>query len=101
MSFFHKRNPRGELPIPGPATTDPKALEIARIWAANREQVVSLRAGIWSDPSMWGLMLADLARHVSRSYVQEDPTLDAAKILSRIKAGFEAEMATNTDPKPD
>jgi uncharacterized protein YihD (DUF1040 family) len=41
-------------------------------------------------------MLADLARHVANTYQQEDG-LDLLEALQRVKAGFDAELASPTD----
>jgi len=59
-----------ELDIPASASTDPNSFEIARIWASNGKQVVTLRPEIWDDPVNWGLMLADFVKHVSSAYEQ-------------------------------
>lgn len=85
-----------ELPIPDVAQQDPKSIELLRVWVANQEQHVSLRAGVWSDPAAWGIMLADLARHISNAYNQEIG-LDPNQSLERIKAGLEAEWDSPTD----
>ena len=85
----------GELLIPPAAQRDRKALEIARIWAAEGHQHVSLRAGIWDDPACWGLMLVDLAQHVANAYAQEGRS--RGEVLQRIKEGFDAEWHAPTD----
>jgi len=90
-----KRHPN-ELAVPASAVADPKGVEIARIWAAGGKQVVTLRADIWKDPGAWGIMLVDLAKHVSNAYEQ----LGKGRkddILSTIKRGFDAEWNTATD----
>jgi len=79
-----------------PAKTDPKSFELLRVWVANRGQHVSLRADVWKDPAAWGLMLADLARHIANSY-QQDAGLDRLKTLRVIKAALEAELKSPTD----
>jgi hypothetical protein len=57
-----------ELKIPDAAKADPQAREILRIWLAGGGQHVSFKTGVWDDPAAWGLMPADLARHVANSY---------------------------------
>lgn len=43
-----------ELRPPPEALTDPKAVEFARIWAAHKQQHVSLRVDQWKhDPGVW------------------------------------------------
>ncbi|HKV38807.1 MAG TPA: DUF5076 domain-containing protein [Blastocatellia bacterium] len=87
---------RDELVIPDAGKQDPKSFELLRVWIANKGQHVSLRTGVWSDPAAWGIMLADLARHVANAY-QRDAGFDPSKTLQRIKAGFDAEMGSPTD----
>lgn len=79
-----------ELPVPPAVLTDDRARGLLRVWAANGSQHVSLATGLWSDPAAWGIVLADLARHVSRAYEQSG-THRSSEALSRIRAGFDAE----------
>lgn len=79
------------LEIPQAVTADTNAFEILRAWVASNQQQVSLRSGVWADPAAWGIMLADLARHVAESYGQEDGR-DVASTLARIKAGIDVEL---------
>jgi hypothetical protein len=85
-----------QLMIPDGAKRDSKSFEILRVWVANKGQHVSLRVGTWNDPAAWGLVLADLARHVANSY-QQDAGLDPLKTLERIKAALYAELTSPTD----
>lgn len=87
---------RDQLLIPDSAKADSASFEILRIWVANKGQHVSLRTGVWNDPAAWGVMLADLAKHVANSYSQ-DARLDRVEVLRRIRATFEAEMSVPTD----
>jgi Domain of unknown function (DUF5076) len=80
-----------QLAIPQAAGTDAAAFELLRVWVANNQQHVSLRTSVWEDPAAWGIMLADLARHVAESYRQEEGR-DVATTLERIKAGIDAEL---------
>jgi hypothetical protein len=85
-----------ELPIPDAAASDPKARELARVWAANGAQHVSLRVGLWRDPFSWGIMLADLANHIANAYAQEQ-SRDRAGTVARILEGMHAELERPTD----
>jgi hypothetical protein len=85
-----------QLLIPKAAEDDPKSFELLRVWVANKGQHVSLRTGVWNDPAMWGIMLADLARHIANSY-QQDMGIDRLKTLQRIKAGLDIELTAPTD----
>ena len=85
-----------QLPIPQPAATDPKAIEILRVWAAAGGQHVSINTGLWEDPGSWGIMLVDLARHIANAYEQSGKT-EYSVALESIKKGFDAEWAWATD----
>lgn len=85
-----------ELPIPPRAANNPTARELVRVWAAGGNQQMVLRASIWSDPAAWGILLVDLARHVSLAY-QHESGLDPASSLSRIREGFDVEWDNPTD----
>jgi Domain of unknown function (DUF5076) len=85
-----------QLRIPDAASKDPKSFELLRVWVANKDQHVSLRTGVWDDPAAWGMMLADMARHIANSYHQ-DKGLDRLQTLKRIKAALDVELASPTD----
>jgi len=85
-----------QLPVPDEVRVDPQSFEIVRVWIANEGQHVSLRAGVWEDAAAWGILLADLARHVANSY-EEIGLMDGLSALHRIKEVFDAEFASPTD----
>jgi hypothetical protein len=87
---------RDQLLIPEAAREDPKAFELLRVWVANKGQHVSLRVDVWKDPAAWGIVLADLARHVANSY-QQDTGHDRLGTLKRIRAALDAELGSPTD----
>jgi hypothetical protein len=79
------------LEIPNKAKSDPKSFEIMRLWIALGDQHFSIRTGVWEDPAAWGIMLADLARHIAASYNQEEGR-DIDATLRRIREGWSAEL---------
>jgi hypothetical protein len=85
-----------QLLIPEPALSDPKAIEILRVWAAGGKQHVSLATGIWEDPAAWGIMLVDLANHVAIAY-EQSRGLGRRAVLEKLRAGFDAEWNSPTD----
>jgi hypothetical protein len=85
-----------ELPIPSAVSTDKQSFEILRIWISSGKQVVTLKDRVWKDPAAWGLMLADLAKHVARMY-QQTEEMDYHQCLIRVLEGFHAEMDRPTD----
>src|SRR5437764_9847456 len=90
--MFEKRT---ELQIPDAAKKDSDAMEILRIWIAGGSQHVSLKPGVWKDPAAWGLMLADLAKHVANAYAADG--MDRAQALRRVYQGLQVEMESPTD----
>jgi hypothetical protein len=85
-----------QLPIPGPAAKDAKAIEMVRVWATGGKQHVSLASGLWDDPANWGIMLVDLAHHIANAY-EQSKGMARAGVLKRIRAGFDAEWQAPTD----
>jgi len=83
-----------ELPVP--ATADvPGSHEVLRAFIVNGGlQVGMLRA--FDKPEMWGLLLADIARHAARIFAAEDRTGER-QALDKICDMFDAEMARPTD----
>ncbi len=85
-----------QLRVPEPARSDAKSFELLRVWIAHQDQHISMRVGVWKDPEAWGMMLADLARHIATAFEQSEKR-DPIETLARIKAGFETEMESPTD----
>jgi hypothetical protein len=84
-----------DLNVPSEVERDAKAREVLRAWVANGGLTCSLRPDTWGDPSAWGIVLADVARHVAnavRDLNGEEPTATTAKIL----AVFNAELSEPT-----
>lgn len=85
------------LDVPPVAQKDKKSFELIRVWIAEQGQHVSLRSGVWEDPAYWGVMLADLAKHIVKAHTLEDKDLDGEDFLERLRQGFETEMDSETD----
>jgi hypothetical protein len=90
------RQPMNQLPPPPSALTDVGATEVLRAWIVQGGLHVSLIPG-FDDPSLWGLMLVDIARHAARSYAAEGKCSEA-EAMERIRALWNAEIAAPTDP---
>jgi hypothetical protein len=84
------------LPVPEAAARDINSFEILRLWVAAGDQHVNLRSGVWEDPFIWGMMLADLARHIVNA-LEQDIGNAPSDTLQRIRAGFDAELDSPTD----
>lgn len=85
------------LSIPPVAQHDKASFEVLRVWIAEQGQHVSIRSGAWEDPFAWGIVLADLARHIALAHEMQKPGTDKDKFLERLLEGFEAEIDNPTD----
>ena len=77
--------------------SDSASHEIMRVWIAEGGQHFSVRIGTWDDPAAWGLLLADLARHIAASHASEY-SADKEATLERIADGWNAEIGFPTNP---
>ena len=88
MSSEHK-----ELSKPGTIQDDAVAQEMIRFWISNNQDHVSLMIGSSGDPEkeppMWGFMLADIAKHVTRVPREQNPDGPSAQeIMEQILGGI-------------
>jgi hypothetical protein len=85
------------LEPPPAAKRDNASFELLRVWIAEQGQHVSLRSGVWEDAFAWGIVLADLARHIvlAESLARKD--VDREAFLARMLEGFQAEIESPTD----
>lgn len=81
------------LLVPDSVKNDDNAVELIRVWAASGQQHISIATDVWENPAAWGIMLVDLARHISKSYVGEN----SDHVLQLIKQGFDAEWSEPTE----
>ncbi|HSR77243.1 MAG TPA: DUF5076 domain-containing protein [Xanthobacteraceae bacterium] len=79
-----------------PAALERGGVEIVRAVVVDGALHVSLRPA-FDDPQAWGMLLADVARHVSRIY-QNEGKASEARTLERIRMMFDAELDSPTDP---
>jgi Domain of unknown function (DUF5076) len=85
------------LSIPSVAQRDKASFEVLRVWIAEQGQHVSIRSGAWDDPFAWGIVLADLARHIALAHGMQDAKIDKEAFLERLLEGFTAEIDSPTD----
>jgi hypothetical protein len=77
-----------------PAALEQGGVEVLRAVVVDGALHVALRRA-FDDPEAWGMLIADITRHVARIYAdrfREDETLE------RIRAMYDAEMDAPTDP---
>jgi Domain of unknown function (DUF5076) len=86
-----------QLSIPAAAQQDVTSFELIRVWVAQQAQQITLRPGVWQDPSAWGVMLADLARSIVKIHAENDEDLDAEAFLAALLEGFDTEIESVLD----
>ncbi|QYU67764.1 DUF5076 domain-containing protein [Leptolyngbya sp. 15MV] len=97
--MFGRRKIKNELDAPPIATGESTAVEVLRVWAApGKPQQLTLQT-TWKEPAVWGLVLADIARHAANAYASQG--YDPDEVLARILAAFQAEWAHPTDTAKD
>ena len=87
--------PFDALHIP-PTALEQGGVEVVRAAIVNGALHISLRRA-FDDPEAWGMLIADITRHVARIYATEDKFREA-ETVERIRAIYEAEMDAPTDP---
>jgi hypothetical protein len=85
------------LAIPPAGQRDKASFEVMRVWIAEKGQHVSIQSGAWEDPFAWGIVLADLARHIANAHQMQDKKIDPEAFLERLLEGFQAEIDDPTD----
>ena len=79
-----------------PAAMDQGGVEVLRAVIVDGALHVSLRRA-FDDPEAWGMLIADITRHVARIYAAEDKFREA-ETIERVRALYDAEMDAPTDP---
>jgi hypothetical protein len=85
------------LTIPPAAQRDKASFEVLRVWIAEQGQHVSIQSGAWEDPFAWGIVLADLARHIALAHQLQKEGADLDGFMVRLLEGFQAEIENPTD----
>ena len=85
------------LAIPPAAQRDKASFEVLRVWIAEHGQHVSIQSGAWDDPFAWGIVLADLARHIALAHQLQNGGTDLDVFMERLLEGFQAEIENPTD----
>jgi Domain of unknown function (DUF5076) len=83
-----------ELNVPPPAL-EHGGYEVVRAAIVEGNLAVSLRRA-FDDPEVWGILLADVTRHIGRLYALE-AAMREDQVIEKIWATFEAEMERPTD----
>jgi len=79
-----------------PAALAQGGVEVLRAVIVDGALHVSLRRA-FDDPEAWGMLIADVTRHIARIYAAEKHVPEE-ETLARVRAMFEAEMDAPSDP---
>lgn len=80
------------------------ANEILSVWTHGEEQTIVIPGVVWDDPGVWGILVADIARHAAKAYglmskISEAEALD--NILDLMESElYEPHDDAETDDKP-
>ncbi len=80
---------------PPPAALEQGGTEVLRGAIVEGGLHISLRRA-FDDPQAWGMLLADITRHVARIYAREE-SLNEETTIIRIRSMFDAELDMPTD----
>ena len=83
------------LQVP-PAAMEQGGTEVLRAVIVGGALHISLRRA-FDDPEAWGMLMADLTRHVARIYATE-MNMREEETIARVRGIFDAEMDAPTDP---
>lgn len=83
------------LQVP-PTAQQRGGIEVLRAGVVEGSLHVMLRRA-FNDPRAWGILLADVAKQVSRIYAQEKNE-EEAQVLANIRDAFAAEIKTPANP---
>ena len=79
-----------------PAALDQGGVEVLRAIIIDGALHVSLRRA-FDDAEAWGMLIADVTRHIARIYAKESP-LSEDQVIERVRSIYDAEMDAPSDP---
>jgi hypothetical protein len=84
-----------EQPVPPDAAANEDAVEVLRAFVVDGGLSIAFTRA-FDDPSMWGMLLVDIARHAARAFAKEG-VMTEEEALQRITDMFSSELADVTD----
>jgi hypothetical protein len=92
-----------ELLIPPAAVRAERAVEIIRVWLAEKKVHCVLNIGFWEERGIderdcWGVLLADIMHHIANAHKTEYGR-DPQETLNRIRETFQRELKTPTSDR--
>lgn len=85
-----------QLDVPEEVRGAPDSTEILRAWVSGGGLVCNLRPTVWKDASAWGIVLADVARHVANA-LHDARGEEQFPTLQQIRELFNRELDAPTD----
>lgn len=85
-----------ELPIPDDVPQAKEAAELVRAWVVDGVLQCSVSPLAFDQASTWGILLADVARHVAYA-LQQAEAARPLDVLDGIRVAFNQELAMPTD----
>lgn len=89
-----------ERPIPEAANRDENSVEMLRAWIAERGLHCSMKVGMYSEMGKseeraWGILLADVTRHIANALFEEHG-IEKTKTLTSIRESYLTELSKPT-----
>ena len=73
-----------------------QAIEIARLWVEHQgPSFAYINAHVMPDPAMYGMLMADAARHGAKAYAQATG-ISETEAMARIWEGFDRERSDHS-----
>jgi uncharacterized protein DUF5076 len=85
-----------ELPIPSDTTIAEQSVEVLRAWIIDQGLQCSILPTAFEDPRAWGILLADVARHIGNA-LRDASGRDPGKTVQKIRLMFNTELSEPTD----
>jgi hypothetical protein len=88
------------LLIPPAAQRDDNAVQMLSAWIAEQGMHCTVNIGMWhaagrDEPQAWGILLADIARHIGNA-IQEERGVVAAEVTDAILVSMMSELESPT-----
>lgn len=90
-----------QRPIPEAALRDAEAVEMLRVWIAERGLHCSMKVGMYREAmngpeeEAWGTILADVARHLAKA-LESGYSTNEAESLQKVRDSFMKELGMPT-----
>ena len=89
------------LTVPDAALRDSNSVEMARVWIAEEGLHCSLKVGMYMEASKvpeqtaWGMILADMTRHIANA-LHEGYGMEVAASIAAIRSAYLQELESPT-----